>query len=138
MEILVETWLQLGFVGVIIIVFLYQYICNNREERKESKKTNETITEINTKIFNLFTEEMKFIAQDSHDNKKLNKDIMVILAQMQKLMQKHDDNSRESWTKVLRLLTEMCETMNGQNPAIKKLQDKIVVIQEKIDEKTQQ
>lgn len=138
MEILVETWLQLGFVGVIIIVFLYQYICNNREERKESKKTNETITDINTKIFKLFTEEMKFIAQDSHDNKKLNKDIMVILAQMQKLMQKHDDNSRESWAKTLKLLTEMCETMNGQNPAIKKLQDKIVVIQEKIDEKTQQ
>ena len=55
MGILTETYVQLGFAGVVVVVFLYLYICKNKEESKQAKKANETITEINQKIFNLFT-----------------------------------------------------------------------------------
>ena len=133
MELIVETWLKLGFVGLVIVVFLYLYICKAKEESRESKLTNKTITDINTKIFDLFTNEIKKLSEDSRENKKLNKDTAVIQAQMQKILLDHDRYSRDSWEKILKLLTEMCEVMNGSNPAIKKLQDKIILIQRKLD-----
>jgi len=133
MELIVETWLKLGFVGLVIVVFLYLYVCKAKEESRESKLTNKTITDINTKIFDLFTNEIKKLSEDSRENKKLNKDTAVIQAQMQKILLDHDRYSRDSWEKILKLLTEMCEVMNGSNPAIKKLQDKIILIQRKLD-----
>jgi cell shape-determining protein MreC len=135
MELLTETYLKLGFAGALIVVFLYLYIYKTKESSKQSKKANETITEINQKIFNAFMNEIKSMAEASHENKKLNKDSMVILAQMQKVLLEHDKYSRESWEKILKLLNEMCETMNGSNPAIKKLQDKITDLHKVIDNK---
>lgn len=133
MEVLTESYIQLGFAGLVAVVFLYLYICKTREDSKQTKKANETITDINTKIFDLFTNEIKKLSEDSRENKKLNKDMAVIQAQMQKILLDHDRYSRDSWEKILKLLTEMCEVMNGSNPAIKKLQDKITIMQRKLD-----
>jgi hypothetical protein len=131
----VESWLKLGFVGLVIVVFLYLYICKAKEESRESKLANKTITDINTKIFDLFTNEIKKLSEDSHENKKLNKDTAVIQAQMQKVLLEHDKYSRESWERITKLLNEMCELLNGGNPAIRKLQEDIITIKEKINSK---
>jgi hypothetical protein len=133
MELIVESWLKLGFVGLVIVVFLYLYICKAKEESRESKLANQTITDINTKIFDLFTNEIKKLSEDSYDNKKLNKDQLVIQAQMQKVLLEHDKYSRDSWERITKLLNEMCELMNGGNPAIRKLQQDIIAIQERMN-----
>lgn len=135
MEAIAESYLKLGFVGLVIVVFLYLYICKAKEESRESQETNKTITDINTKIFDLFTNEIKKLSEDSHENKKLNKDTAVIQAQMQKVLLEHDKYSRESWEGITKLSNEMCELLNGGNPAIRKLQEDIITIKEIINSK---
>ena len=132
MGILTETYVQLGFASAVVVVFLYLYICKNKEESKQSKKANETITEINTRIFNAFMNEIKVIAEDTHENKKLNKDALVIQAQIQKQITEHDKYNREAWEKFLPALEKLCDTMNGSNPKILAIQKELDIIKKQM------
>ena len=123
---LAETYLKIGFAGLVAIVFLYLYIYNVKKDSKQDKTTNETLTNINQKIFDLFVNEIKSIDGNVMENKKLNKDITVIQAQIHKNLLDHDKYSREAWEKFLPALEKLCETMNGSNP-------KIVAIQKEIE-----
>ena len=135
MELLTETYVQLGFASAVVVVFLYLYICKNREDTSQAKKANETITDINKRIFNAFMSEIKTIAEETHENKKLNKDSFVIQAQIQKMIQEHDKYNRETWEKFLPALEKLCDTMNGNNPKIKAIQKEITEMKQIIQKK---
>ena len=122
---LAETCLKVGAGALIVIVFLYLYINNAREKSKQLKDANETITDINKRIFDLFTTQVKVIAEETHENKKLNKDISVIQAQIQKQLQDHDKYTTEIWDKQLNAMNRLCDQLNGNNPKIKLIMDEI-------------
>ena len=124
------NWKELTAFTVILVVFgvlINAYLKQSRDQQKE-------ITDINTKIFNLFTESVKGIAEDSKENKKLNKDMLVIQAQIQKQIENHDKYDKEAWEKLLPAMEKMCDTLNGDNPKIIQLQEELKKIKEKMGE----
>ena len=125
MGILAEKYVELGFAAIAISVFLYLYICKTREDSKQSAQTNEAITKINTKIFDMFVQEIKVIAENTHDNRKLNKDISVIQAQMQKQLIDHGTHTNKMWDKQIDAMDKLCDSLNGSNPKILALQKEI-------------
>jgi len=58
-------------------------------------------------------------------NKKLNKDIAVIISQTLTKLEKHDTMSNEAWTKLLTGFDKVLEFLNGRNPAIAKLRAEV-------------
>lgn len=65
-------------------------------------------------------------------NKKLNKDIAVIISQTLTKLEKHDTMSNEAWGKVLTGFDRICEFLNGKNPAIAKIRAEVKELKEKI------
>ncbi len=128
MDAVAELWLQLGFVGLIIVIFLYLFL----GYAKRDSDTNKTLTDINQKIFELFVTEIKVMSQEVCNGKKLSKDISIIQAQIQKQITDHDKYNRESWETLIPALEKLCDTMNGQNPKIKSIQQEINELKKKI------
>jgi len=90
-------------------------------------------------IMGMFKNELKELHKDNIinnginiDNKKLNKDIAVIIAQTLTKVEKHDQMSSEAWGKVLTGFDRICDFLNGKNPAITKLRAEIKEMKEKI------
>ena len=90
-------------------------------------------------IMSMFKNELKELHKDNIinnginiDNKKLNKDIAVIIAQTLTKVEKHDQMSSEAWGKVLTGFDRICDFLNGKNPAITKLRAEIKEMKEKI------
>lgn len=125
MEVLAEKYVELGFAAISISVFLYLYICKTREDSTQSAQTNEAITKINTKIFDAFMNEIRVMAEETHENKKLNKDISIIMAQTQKQLCDHGKYTNDMWDKQLDAMDRLCNTLNGSNPKILALQKEI-------------
>ena len=84
------------------------------------------------KMWSLLEGKITNIDNNVTENKRLNKDIAVILAQTSEKMEKHDKSSIEAWSKVLTGFDRICEFLNGKNPAIAKVQAEIKALKEKI------
>jgi len=84
------------------------------------------------KMWSLFEGRIKDIYDNTTENKKLNKDIAVIISQTLTKLEKHDTMSNEAWGKVLTGFDRICEFMNGKNPAIAKLKAEMKELKEKI------
>ena len=84
------------------------------------------------KMWSLFEGRIKDIYDNTTENKKLNKDIAVILAQTLNKLEKHDTMSNEAWGKVLTGFDRICEFLNGRNPAIAKIRAEIKELKEKV------
>ena len=77
------------------------------------------------KMWSLFEGRLKNIDDNTTENKKLNKDIAVIIAQTLTKLEKHDTMSEEAWNKVLTGFDRVCDFLNGKNPAIAKFKAEI-------------
>lgn len=128
---LTDNWKELTAFGVILVVFII--LVNNY--LKQSTSQQKTITDINTKIFDLFTKEIKVIAENTSENKKLNKDISVIQAQIQKQIIEHDSYNRQSWEKMLQGFDRLCDFLNGNNPRIAAIQKEIRELKKVLEDK---
>ena len=84
------------------------------------------------KMWSLLEGKITNIDNNVTENKRLNKDIAVILAQTSEKMEKHDKSSIEAWSKVLTGFDRICEFLNGKNPAIAKVQAEMRALKEKI------
>ena len=84
------------------------------------------------KMWGLFEGKVTNIDNNVTENKRLNKDIAVILAQTSEKMDKHDKSSIEAWSKVLTGFDRICDFLNGKNPAIAKVQAEMKALREKI------
>ena len=84
------------------------------------------------KMWSLLEGKITNIDNNVTENKRLNKDIAVILAQTSEKMDKHDKSNIDAWSKVLNGLDRICEFLNGKNPAIAKIQAEMKEIKEKI------
>ena len=84
------------------------------------------------KMWSLLEGKITNIDNNVTENKRLNKDIAVILAQTSEKMDKHDKSSIEAWNKVLTGFDRICDFLNGKNPAIAKVQAEMKALREKI------
>jgi len=84
------------------------------------------------KMWSLFEGRLKNIDDNVTENKKLNKDIAVIISQTLTKLEKHDTMSEEAWNKVLTGFDRICEFLNGKNPAIAKIRAEMKELKEKI------
>ena len=84
------------------------------------------------KMWSLLEGKITNIDNNVTENKRLNKDIAVILAQTSEKMDKHDKSSIEAWSKVLTGFDRICDFLNGKNPAIAKVQAEMKALREKI------
>lgn len=85
------------------------------------------------KMWDLFEGRLKNIDDNVTENKKLNKDITVIQAQIASKLKEHDESNRLSWGKLLYSLDKLCDTMNGGNPKIKAIQSEITALKQKME-----
>ena len=84
------------------------------------------------KMWSLFEGKVTNIDNNVTENKRINKDIAVILAQTSEKIDKHDKANIDAWSKVLNGLDSICEFLNGKNPAIAKIQAEMKELREKI------
>ena len=91
-----------------------------------------TATFLVRKMWSLLEGKITNIDNNVTENKRLNKDIAVILAQTSEKMDKHDKSSIEAWSKVLTGFDRICDFLNGKNPAIAKVQAEMRALKEKI------
>ena len=84
------------------------------------------------KMWSLFEGKITNIDNNVTANKRLNKDIAVIISQTLTKLEKHDTMSEEAWSKVLTGFDRICEFLNGKNPAIAKLRAEMKELKEKI------
>jgi len=84
------------------------------------------------KMWGLLEGKITNIDNNVTDNKKLNKDIAVIMSQTLTKLEKHDTMSNEAWEKVLKGFDRICDFLNGRNPAIAKLKAEMKELREKI------
>jgi len=77
------------------------------------------------KMWSLFEGRLKNIDDNVTANKRLNKDIAVIIAQTLNKLEKHDTMSEEAWAKMLTGFDRVLEFLNGRNPAIAKLRAEV-------------
>jgi len=84
------------------------------------------------KMWSLFEGKVTNIDNNVTENKRINKDIAVILAQTSEKIDKHDKANIDAWSKVLNGLDRICEFLNGKNPAIAKIQAEMKELREKI------
>jgi hypothetical protein len=80
-------------------------------------------------IWKLFKTKLTAISNHVDENKlaltevsKTMKDIAIIQAQTLNKMKEGDTNRNEAWSSLLEILQKMCGLLNGNNPAIMKLQ----------------
>jgi hypothetical protein len=80
-------------------------------------------------IWKLFKVKLNEIGSHVDDNKlalsemsKTLKEVAIIQAQTLSKMKEGDNNRNEAWSSLLEILQKMCGLLNGNNPAIMKLQ----------------
>jgi chromosome segregation ATPase len=132
MEILVETWIKLGFTGLIVIFFLWMILKLYKSQENRLRDANKIVTKTNEEILGMFKDQVQKIAETGKETHRVNKDIAVIQAQILDKLQKHDTGNRESWQRFLPTIERICDNMNGKNPAIKKIQEDIAKLKETI------
>ena len=91
------------------------------------------------KMWGLLEGKINGIYDNSTENKKINKDIAVIISQTSDKLEKHDKMSSDAWrknnetaAKILTGFDRICELLNGKNPAITKLRAEIKEMKEKM------
>jgi len=87
------------------------------------------------KMWGLLEGKINNIYDNTTDNKKLNKDIAVIIAQTLTKVEKHDQMSSEAWGKVLTGFDRICDFLNGKNPAIAKIKAELQAEMKELEKK---
>ena len=94
------------------------------------------------KMWDLFEGRLKDIDNNVTENKRLNKDITVIQAQISdKLIQiskklvDHDECSRDTWKEVFAMFRQLTEFFNGSNPKIAEMQKEIDKLKDNVQKK---
>ena len=134
-ETLIENWDTLGVAGILLfLVVWYFYSQVRRQNKREDKRETRQETR-EDKILNIVDTSLKNIETTTTENKKLNKDIAVIMSQNLTKLEKHDTMSTEAWSKMLTGFDRVLEFLNGRNPAIAKLRAEVKGQIKEIEEK---
>ena len=115
------NWKEMTALGALLVIVasvMTYYLKQTVEQQK-------IITDINSKIFNLFTNKIESMSEDIKINKQLNKDTTVLQAKMFEKLKEHDTYNRKFREKELTLFERLCDFLNGGNPAIKNMQQQI-------------
>ena len=84
------------------------------------------------KMWGLFEGKLTNIDNNVTENKKLNKDIAVILAQTAKNLEKHEKTSGDAQVKIIAGIDKLCDNLNGGNPTIVEVKKKLKEIEGRI------
>ena len=111
---LIENYSEIGYAGIVIItmIWLVRYLVKQTTDDKIYYRK-------------LITNDMKDLHEDSLKNANLNNQSIILIKDMNKNLEKHNDNSKKAWDKSIDALGIICDRLNGGTPAMAKMKKEL-------------
>ena len=137
---LIENYKELTVVGVFAIAMVWYLWHTTRRQANREDKREERDAKREEKVLNMVDSSLKTIEVTTTKNKALNKQIAVIQERTLKMIEKHDKESQDAFSKLCETLDNMLHSSNGGNPIVAKWIDEVkrlkVEIKKKLDKKS--
>jgi len=140
MAALTEVYLKVGITGILVIVFVYFLLKQIKHQFRMTEESNKNATKINETILCLFKNEIKDLGLLSKqaievgcDNTRLNKETIALINKTNESLSEHCKDYRQGMNQLVPAFNKLIDNLNGGNPNIIKIKERLDEIEKKID-----
>ena len=132
---LVENWETLGVAGILLMLGVWYFIHQvNRQNRREDKREARDVKR-EDKVMDMVDTSLKTIETTTTKNKALNKQIAVIQERTLKMIDKHDKECQDAFSKLCETLNNILHNSNGGNPVVAKWINEVKKLKKELEKK---